>query len=150
MGLSNYQLVLLDNLIYLNEVMNVQENRTTIGDVVHNLLYDPDSGEIGEGAIKNDCRNPYNGKGNCLMSKEEWIAVLLAIEADPVLCALTIYKTSDPNNNDNMDGFRAMVLTGGHVDENIIIFRGTMSAQEWMDDAAGGYSVSTEKQGQAV
>ena len=30
MGSSNYQLVLLDNLIYLDEVMKVEEKRTTI------------------------------------------------------------------------------------------------------------------------
>lgn len=31
MGLSNYQLVLLDNLIYLDEVTKAEEGKTTIG-----------------------------------------------------------------------------------------------------------------------
>lgn len=38
MGLSNYQLVLLDNLIYLDEVTNVWEKETTIGKFVDRLL----------------------------------------------------------------------------------------------------------------
>ncbi len=85
MGLSNYQLVLLDNLIYLDTV--VQNEKFSIGYIVKNLLYkDGDkSAGIGTGTILQDCLNPYKlgdpEAANCMMSKEEWIEVLKAIEA---------------------------------------------------------------------
>lgn len=39
MGLSNFQLVLLDDLIYLDETTRVRDNWNTVGKVVHKLLY---------------------------------------------------------------------------------------------------------------
>ncbi len=151
MGLSNYQLVLLDNLIYLNQVTKVRQGETTIGEVVSNLLYkDGDkSAGIGTGTILQDSLNHYKPGDpeavNCMMTKEEWIEVLKAIEADPVLCSLTVHKVEN-HTTGALDGFRAMALTGEGVDENIIIFQGTTSAEEWMEDAVGGYSITTPGQ----
>ncbi|MCI8509984.1 MAG: hypothetical protein HFJ06_15740 [Lachnospiraceae bacterium] len=115
MGLSNYQLVLLDNLIYLNEVTRVRQGRTTIGEVVKNLLYKDgdESAGIGSGTIIQDCLNHYKPGDpeavNCMMTKEEWIEVLKAIEADPVLCSLTVHKVE--NHTEGLgDGFYKVTL----------------------------------------
>ena len=151
MGLSNYQLVLLDNLIYLNTVTIAKQKEDTIGYIVKRLLYKDgdESAGTGTGTIIQDCLNHYKPGDpeavNCMMTKEEWIEVLKAIEADPVLCSLTVHKVEN-HTEGALDGFRAMALTGEGVDENVIIFQGTTSAEEWMEDAAGGYSVTTEGQ----
>ncbi|MCM1157337.1 MAG: hypothetical protein NC300_10950 [Bacteroidales bacterium] len=148
MGLSNYQLVLLDNLIYLETVTKSYGEDTTIGDIVDNLLYKDgnSSNEIGTGTIEQDWRNAYKSDnpnaGNCMMSKEEWIEVLKAIEADETLCSLTVHKVENHTSGE-LDGFRAMALTGEGVDENIIIFQGTASAEEWLEDAEGEYRDAT-------
>ena len=43
-----------------------------------------------------------------------------------------------------------MALQGDACDENVIIFKGTTSAYEWIDNGIGGYSVETEKQRRAL
>ncbi len=150
MGLSNYQLILLDNLIYLDTTVKYVD--ITLGEVVKTLLYKdgiPDDKNIGNGTITTDWKNHYQPDDpeakNCMMDKDEWIEVLKAIEADETLCSLTIHKVED-HREGNTDGFRAMALTGDSVDENIIIFKGTSSAEEWMEDAEGGYSIVTAGQ----
>ena len=155
MGLSNYQLILLDNLIYLDEVTRMWKEEATIGEVVNNLLYkdgNSDNG-IGTGTILTDCHGTYQPDNpeaqNCMMSLDEWLQVLKAIEADETLCSLTIHKVED-HREGATDGFRAMALTGDNVDENIIIFKGTSSAEEWMEDGEGGYSITTAGQQLAV
>ena len=149
MGLSNYQLVLLDNLIYLDTIVQFAdgEDNVTIEKVVDTLLYAPGSTTVGTGTIKSDCNDPYKVKGdNCLMNLEEWKDVLLAIKNDEALCSLTIHSVE----NDREDGFRAMALTGENIDENIIIFKGTTSANEWIDNGIGGYSLVTSSQQRAL
>lgn len=118
MGLSNYQLVLLDNLIYLDQVTKATVKDETIGDVVSKLLYkdgDSSNNKIGTGTITEDCHGHYNpgdsNAQNCMMSQDEWIEVLKAIQADEILCSLTIHKVED-HREDATDGFRAMALTG--------------------------------------
>ncbi len=155
MGLSNYQLVLLDNLIYLDEVTKVTINQDKIGDVICRLLYKDGNpaNAIGTGTIITDVHGSYNPDDptaqNCMMLMHEWLQVLKAIEADETLCSLTIHKVED-HREGATDGFRAMALTGDNVDENIIIFKGTSSAEEWMEDGEGGYSITTAGQQLAV
>ncbi len=111
MGLSNYQLVLLDNLIYLDTVADNEGG--TIEHIVKTLLYKDgiESSGVGTGTIVQDCMNHYNPEGaNCMMSKEEWIEVLQAIEADDVLCSLKIHAMKNVTSG-KLDGFRA---TGFH------------------------------------
>ncbi|MBO5087396.1 MAG: hypothetical protein J6C01_01865 [Lachnospiraceae bacterium] len=82
MGLSNYQLVLLDNLIYLDTI--VERKGIMVRDVINKLLYadgNPSNG-IGTGTIEEDCMNVHSGGANCMMTKEDWEKVLLAIAAD--------------------------------------------------------------------
>ena len=144
MGLSNYQLVLLDNLIYLNTV--TKEGYHTVKALIKAMLYkdgNPLNG-AGTGTITEDCINKYTGKVLGMMSKWEWVQVLQAIERDETLCNLQIYNVTD----NEVTGLRAATFIG--EDENIVIFRGTMLPSEWMDNAEGGYSVQSGNQEAAL
>ena len=146
MALSNFQLVLLDNLIYLDTI--IEEGMITIGQVVCKLLYKNSntSAAPGTGTIEDDCKNAYSGKENCMMELNDWIKVLQAIEADETLCNMKIHSVTDAGEN----GFRAATFISEEEGENVIIFRGTSTANEWIDNGEGGYSLQTENQYRAL
>ena len=146
MGLSNYELVLLDNLIYLDEITMATEKSDNVGQIVHRLLYADGSTIPGTGTIQTDCIDKRDGKDKCMMDIEEWKQVLLAIEADPTLCSLKIHDVVDAGDN----GFRAATFISDATAENVIIFRGTSSPNEWIDNGQGGYSLQTENQKKAL
>ena len=148
MGLSNYQLVLLDNLIYLDTitVYGEDKNVSTIREVIDDLLYAEGSSEPGTGTIEQDCKNAHSGGANCIMELEDWVKVLQAIEADPVLCNLQIHNVEDTGKT----GFRAATFISEKEQENIIIFRGTSTANEWIDNGEGGYLPMTNNQSMAL
>lgn len=146
MGLSNYQLVLLDNLIYLDTVVNSKARN--IKTIVYELLYEngnPSNG-IGTGTIEEDCMNVHSGGANCMMTKEDWEKVLLAIAADPVLCNMKIYNVEDTGKT----GFRAATFISEETGENAVIFRGTSTANEWVDNGEGGYLPMSANQALAL
>ena len=99
MGLSNYQLVLLDNLIYLDTITT--DELKTIGEVVNMLLYNNgnEANGIGTGTITTDCHGCYQPDNpeaqNCMMTEKDWIEVLMAIKADETLCSLTIHSSAE-------------------------------------------------------
>lgn len=146
MGLSNYELVLLDNLIYLDEVERAIPQQDTIQEVINRLLYKDGNSTngAGTGTIETDWKNHYltTESANCMMNKEDWIQVLEAIKNDPILPTLTIHKVE----NDDVNGFRAIALTGDAIEENVIVFKGTTSAYEWIDNGIGGYSEASPNQ----
>lgn len=115
MGLSNYQLVLLDNLIYLDTVANSKIR--DVKSLIYTLLYadgNPSNG-VGTGTIQSDCFNANSGKENCMMKIEDWIKVLQAIEADETLCNLRIHSVEDAGKN----GFRAATFVSDETNENV-------------------------------
>lgn len=168
MGLSNYQLVLLDNLIYLKSIKNrfdeekekLEKNNAdqevtfeedkagkgvTIDSIISDLMKDLEDAEKEEKE-----KNPEKSEIllTCDMSKQEWFGILKAIKGDDTLKNLVIHNIQDNNDDDksnNDNGFRAMTLVG--TDENIIIFRGTLTNEEWIDNGQGGYSEITNNQG---
>ena len=148
MGLSNYQLVLLDNLIYLDTitVYGEDKNVSTIREVIDDLLYAEGSNIAGTGTIAQDCKNAHSGDPNCIMKLEDWVKVLQAIEADPVLCNLQIHNVEDTGKT----GFRAATFISEKAQENVIIFRGTSTANEWIDNGEGGYLPMTNNQSMAL
>ncbi|MCM1237003.1 MAG: DUF2974 domain-containing protein [Ruminococcus flavefaciens] len=157
MGLSNYQLVLLDNLIYVESIKNRfdeakektnADQEVTLGKIISELKKDLENAEQEEKE-----ENPEKSEIllTCDMSKQEWLGILNAIAGDEVLKNLKIYDIQDNNNDDKSDndnGFRAMTLVG--EDENIIIFRGTSTNEEWVDNGQGGYSEITNNQAKAL
>ena len=77
MGLSNYQLVLLDNLIYLDTVVLYKSKKGyKIKDLINELLYAEGSNIAGTGTIEQDCKNAHSGGANCIMELEDWVKVL--------------------------------------------------------------------------
>ena len=146
MGLSNYQLVLLDNLIYLDTIVEADDRKYTVGEIIKKLLYAEGSNIAGTGTIEEDCLNAHSGKANCMMTKEDWVKVLQAIEADPVLCNLQIHNVEDTGKT----GFRAATFISEEMQENVIIFRGTSTAEEWIDNGEGGYLPMTNNQSMAL
>lgn len=150
MGLSNYQLILLDNLIYLDTIIEFGngEETVTLEKVIDILLYENgDRNEkIGTGTIEQDCMNVHSGGANCMMTKEDWEKVLLAIAADPILCDMKIYNVEDTGKV----GFRAATFISEETGENAVIFRGTSTANEWVDNGEGGYSLMSANQALAL
>ena len=117
-----------------------------VENIIDKLLYENPSDQPGTGTIKQDAYSCYNGSSNCLMTEKEWVDVLLAIEADPQLCALKIHNVEDGGT----EGFRAATFISDDTQENVIIFRGTFTAQEWVDDGQGGYQEQTQDQYRAL
>ena len=74
MGLSNYQLVLLDNLIYLDTIIEGKELK--VENIIDKLLNENPSDQSGTVTIKQDAYSCYNGFSNCLMTEKEWVDVL--------------------------------------------------------------------------
>ena len=151
--LSKDQLILLDNLIYLNGVAN--RNGKTVKFIVNDLLHRgglKDSETIKNGVVE------YPGQ----MSEKEWLSILRAIEQDPQLMNLTLEHGNvgnvyDKNGNIivNQNGkaleVGARMATFVDSDKNAtVVFRGTAGDYEWHDNGTGGYLSDTEMQKQAL
>lgn len=159
MSLSNYQLVLLDNLIYWKSFKikfdkakeELEKNETNRGVMIRDVIYELIE-DVKKVEKEQKTKEPENPKIllTCEMSKQEWLGILNAIASDDILRNLEIHDVQDNNSDENKsdNGFRAMTLVG--TDENIIIFRGTTCGQEWIDNGQGGYSEITENQKDAL
>ncbi|AZS17558.1 Mbeg1-like protein [Paenibacillus lutimineralis] len=150
--LSNSQLILLDNLIYLDDVAN--RNNKKVEDIVDYLL----KGGLDKSITVKDGANSYPG----LMTREEWITVLEAIKKDPQLMNLTLKhgdvgKVYDKNGNIIVDQNGKPLEVGARMatfvdsDKNAtVVFRGTAGDFEWYDNGTGGYLSDTDMQKQAL
>ncbi|GGG07835.1 Mbeg1-like protein [Paenibacillus aceti] len=151
--LSESQLILLDNLIYLNDVAN--KDGQTVSMIVDNLLYSnglKKSESIKDGAVE------YPG----MMSKQEWISILKAIEKDPQLMNMTIKHGQvghvyDQKGNIVVNQQGKPLEVGARmatfVDSNnnaTVVFRGTAGDFEWHDNGTGGYLSDTVMQKRAL
>ncbi|GGH11100.1 hypothetical protein [Paenibacillus segetis] len=129
--LSESQLLLLDNLIYLKEVAN--KRNSTVSAVVKKLLDEKDLDKsINKKKIGTEDEYP------CKMSRDEWVAILETIKKDPQLMDLTIKNgltgvMYDKNDQVIMDKDSKQPLEVGmrvatFVDpqgEATVVFRGT-------------------------
>ena len=168
--LNNFELVLLDNLIYVLKEKNEYYENKLLREIISDLLRDEDEtsdkgkasyGSGGGGGtsfgdqeenddkkdmtkIENCYKNANTGKPQCGIKLEEWIRILQAIEKDEKLCNLIIHDVTSEESS----GFRAATFTSDT--ENIIIFTGTTEVEEWLDNGVGGYSVETPAQERAL
>ena len=152
--LNNFELVLLDNLIYVLKVTNKQYYKDSfLREIVDDLLHGGgdalDDEELSDedkklADIENCYKNANTGNPQCGIEKEEWIRILQAIEKDEKLCNLIIHDVTSEESS----GFRAATFTSDT--ENIIIFKGTTEVEEWLDNGVGGYSVETPAQERAL
>lgn len=111
MELNEKQLILLDNLIYLDQIANCEEG-TTVGKFVNEMLEmslkDPDAFNA---TITDEqfyyCKDMVNG-----MNADQWKNVLNTIASDETLMNMKITNVQDENDynihDDNVTtGFRA-------------------------------------------
>ncbi|EKQ56691.1 MULTISPECIES: Mbeg1-like protein [unclassified Clostridium] len=120
--------ILLDNLIYLE--LNPSENKKII-DIVYNLM-----------------NNGYfdyfmNKVGDCLirMPKSEWINLLKQILSKPNLRELRITNTNTYYNS----GMKYACFVD-EEDNATVVFRGTVTSDEWVDNGKSAYDVETTEQ----
>lgn len=149
--LSESQLILLDNLIYLKGVANSRDK--TVGEIVDDLL---NNNKL---SLSKD---PRTGKYPGSMSRDEWIGILKNIERDPQLKGLTVLH-GDPgfvyDENGKIVqhkqtplevGARMATFVDLETDEAVVVFRGTSGDAEWHDNGTGGYLSDTEMQKRAL
>lgn len=124
MALTNEQLVLLDNLIYLDDT--VQNEMVDVKYVVNSLLEKND--EDFETAVTDEqffyCGNMVNG-----MTTNQWKNVLNAIAEDKILMNMKITNIEDDNDytgDKEATGFRAACFTLGS--DTAVIFCGTVGS----------------------
>lgn len=115
MALTNEQLILLDNLIYLDDTVSSTNNEVTIKNVVNNLLSMSDKDF--KKAVTDEqffyCGNMVNG-----MTTNQWKNVLNAIAEDETLMNMKITNIDDDNDytggkDKTSTGFRAACFTNG-------------------------------------
>ncbi|WP_051569084.1 Mbeg1-like protein [Alkaliphilus transvaalensis] len=134
-NLTDDQLILLDNLIYLNTMEEYDQE--PISEFVNELLYEDGL------SLSEDPDNP--GHYPAEMTKEEWIQILKAIEQDSRLMNLTITEAVTREK-----GMRAATFIEADTNMATVVFRGTGNDFEWNDNAVGGYSADTEQQEEAL
>lgn len=148
MALTNEQLILLDNLIYLDDtVASYDTDSVTVSVVVNSLL--EKSKKDFENAVTDEqffyCDDMVNG-----MTTYQWENVLNAIAADETLMNMKITNIKDDNaynGNKEATGFRAACFTNG--EDTAVIYRGTVGSFQWDDNGEGGTLPTTTSQKQA-
>lgn len=127
MAITNEQLILLDNLIYLdNSVIQNDVADFKVASVVNHLLNMNDSDF--KTAVTDEqffyCGNMVNG-----MTTNQWKNVLNAIAEDKILMNMKITNIDDDNDytgDKEATGFRAACFTLGS--DTAVIFRGTVGS----------------------
>ena len=149
MALNDTQLILLDNLIYLDYTVGDNTDNATVRNKVNYLLSLSDK-EFKETVTDEQfyyCKDMVNG-----MSPEQWRTVLNAIAADETLMSMQITNVKDDNDytggkDKSATGFRAACFTNG--EDTAVIYRGTVGSNQWDDNGVGGTSTGTVSQLQA-
>ena len=180
MALTNYQLILLDNLIYLNKMIEVNTKKggeCQVSEVITDLLgneklnkEDSNNEEVSSGEA--DDKEPDNGEidiywkdelkqdqsddnpGQCLMNLDEWKAVLTAIKNDKLLMSLKITNVFDSDSSADPNvpsaGTNFRAACFSNDEETVIVFRGTHGVYTWNDNGEGGYQADTASQQEAL
>ena len=135
--LSENELILLDNLVYLKFKDDYAD-----GDVKISTIVDDLKKKNGLDASKNS-KGEYPG----MMSKGEWKRIIKNISNNPKLMNLHVAKIKETKS-----GMKAMVVVGDKKDitSATVIFRGTTCDEEWMDNAKGGFMADTPGQIEAL
>lgn len=148
MALSNYQLVLLDNLIYLGIFEKLKDKEETVGRVIHQLLDENEIVNYWKDELKEDQSD--SNPGQALMGESEWRALLKAISDDKDLCNMTISHVVDADTDPKREdaNFRAACFSS--EDETVIVFRGTHGAYTWNDNGESATMVASNSQLEAL
>lgn len=136
MVLTNYQLVLLDNLIYLGIFEELakedDDKKRLVWDVIHQLLNENAIVNYWKDELKED--QSESNPGQAMMDEFEWRVLLQAIAEDETLCSMTISHVVDADTDPDRENtnFRAACFPSD--DETVIVFRGTHGAYTWNDN----------------
>lgn len=129
MGLTNAQLLMLDNLIYTDYC----DNGDTVNDIIRQISSDLDAGkEI----------------SSCMMTSDEWRTLISDIEKNKTLLNYQVQNYE----NDATTGMRAACFVDNIKDPHDVnvVFRGTCGDYEWHDNGEGGYLSDTKQQKMAA
>ncbi len=146
--LTNNQLLLLDNLIYLKGVACEQENKT-VADVVNGFLdnhTDTKEGSRDEHLVE---AMDVDGDNVAFMSYKDWIQILQIIQSDPDLMKLRIKHSIDEYSSTPEGGMRVACFIDDDNDATVA-FNGTGGPLEWHDNGLGVYSSDTQQQIKAL
>lgn len=113
MALSSAQLIMLDTLIYSDYV----QEGATVGSIVDRMRADIQA------------KRPISGAS---MSNREWTDLLNAIDNNPSVLDYTVRNLETQSS-----GMRAACFVKN--DDVNVVFRGTVTAEEWGDNGEGGY-----------
>lgn len=116
--LSNEDLLLLDNLIYVNGLLG--KNGRSVSTIVNSVI--------------------NNNNDECMMSNDEWKNILNNIKSRPELMNLTLY-----NSKEDSKGTRAACFVDPDGNATVV-YRGTNGDYEWYDDGKGFYQSDTKQQ----
>ena len=124
MALSNAQLLMLNNLIYTDFC----SDNKTVGEIVNDISNKLQNG----GSI-----------GACEMNDQEWADLVNIIKKDDLLLSYTV-----SNYEEDSSGMRAACFiddANDPADVNVV-FRGTISEYEWVDNGKGAYLPDSQQQ----
>ena len=120
--LSTEQVLLLNNLMYMNGTapftdISAYEGRT-VGDLVRDI-------DVNQFKSNTEYTTYTNG--------DEWRDIISAIQSDDTLCNTRIescYQGTDEG--------KSVLFSNPSDNEAIVVFQGTVSGQEWKDNFQGG------------
>jgi hypothetical protein len=127
-NLSENQLKDLSTIIYL-DILGNEKNRT-VGDFIQAVLDDP--------SLLDNSKN--EGKYPNGMSKTEWLNYLQVLSQDTTLMNLEISPKategigSEGKSIDRASGERMALFVDPNTKDAYLVFRGTVKAEEWMDN----------------
>lgn len=127
-SLSNEQLLLLDNLIYMDGITNGQ----SVQEIVDMVQLKLDQGQkLNYGGLEND----------------DWQNIIKAIKQEKILLNYSVTNYTSEGNGMRAAAFVDNPSTPSDVN---VVFRGTNGDYEWHDNGAGGYLSDTIQQQRAA
>jgi len=130
--LTHEELSLLNSLIYI-ETDLWNRSDVKLGDIIKELL-----------------RNP-NWRPGGAMSRAECEDILKAVQKNPSLCQLELFKVPDSDYKEyNTKPSLSRVLTFKNGNNPIVVFKGTEGEEEWADNVLGGVDDGTDAQERAL
>ena len=145
MALTEKQLLLLDNFMYLKASVLENKNITTLGKLVEYLEEHP------EEVSSDNLSGGFDVVNDEVNGVENFNEILKEIKADPELCALGLGEVTDMDTDNFVRGRQFLQYDEeGNVIGNTVAFRGTGGYWDaWIDDFQGAYMKETPAQGMA-
>lgn len=136
MALTTRELLLLNNLMYM-------PNTPPMCDIdINNFGPDTTVGEIVDMILSNRDQFAHRDDSRELMTNQEWLDLLEAVQSDPHLRDVVLVTTYEDNGAEGSGGGQSALFVDPSNNEAIVVFQGT-AAKEWKDDFLGGTRTHT-------